>query len=236
MGTRLSIPNCHIDVPKGEFCFLDLPPEIRNQIYSMLMWETHPASFHDRKLSHRFDISMLLLNRQIMAEAIDVIYQKLTLSLRFEFWAREWYEHCFAPWPNLRRCKIHISFEQIVAMHFKGESSWSSQFRPCLQGLATGLGKLQNLEVLEIEYSSLSSSVDLASDKLCPDDVMDFFKNFRGLKRVKIAGDLTEEYSLKLAATMKLPKTSFSDTGNEEELQYANTLFPLSRRRFLQSA
>ncbi|MCJ1469703.1 hypothetical protein MMC07_008344 [Pseudocyphellaria aurata] len=193
-------------VPTGVFRFLDLPPEIRNKVYSMLMWETSPSSFRDRKLSHHFEIAVLLLNRQITAEAIDVIYRNLTLSLRFEFWAREWYEHCFAPWPNLRRCKIRISFEQIVALHFKGTSSWTSQFGPCLQGLATGLGKLKNLEVLEIKYSSLSSSVDPASAKLCPDDVLDCFKNLRGLKRVKIVGDLEKEYSLELTAAMKLPK------------------------------
>lgn len=119
----------------------------------------------------------------------------------------------------LRRCKIRISFEQIVAMYFKGESSWSSQLRPCLQGLATGLGKLQNLEVLEIEYSSLASSVDPASDKLCPDDVMDCFKNLRGLRRVEIVGDLDKTYCLALTAAMKLPKTVLEDTGCEEDLQ-----------------
>lgn len=203
MGICLSI----LDLPKGAFRFLDLPPEIRNMIYSLLVWETYPSSFHDRKLSHHFEIGMLFLNRQIMAEAINIIYQKLTLSLRFEFRAREWYEHCFFLWPNLRRCKIFISLEQIVAMHFKGESSWSSQFRPCLQRLATGLDKLQNLEVLEIEYSSLSSSADPASDKICPDDVMDYFKDLRGLKSVTIVGDLEKEYSLELAAAMKLPRT-----------------------------
>lgn len=235
MGTRLSILDSHKDV-QVRFRFLDLPPEIRNQIYSTLMWETCPSSFHDRKLSHHFDIDILLLNRQIMVEAIDVIYRKLTLSLRFEFWAREWYEHCFAPWPNLRRCKIHISFEQIAAMHFKGKSSWSSQFRPCLQGLATGLGKLQNLEVLEIEYSSLTSSVDSAGDKLCADGVMDCFRNLRGLKRVSIVGDLEMEYSLELAAIMKLPRKSISETSNQEDLQFANTFFLLSRRRNVQSA
>lgn len=74
MGTSLSILDRHTDVPKGSLRFLDLPPEIRSQIYSMLMWETYPSSFHNTKLSHHFDIGMLLLNRQITAEAIDVIY------------------------------------------------------------------------------------------------------------------------------------------------------------------
>lgn len=74
MGTRSSILQRHIDAQKRGFRFLDPPPEVRDQIYSMLMWETHPSSFRDRKLSPRFDIGILLLNRQKMTEAIDVIY------------------------------------------------------------------------------------------------------------------------------------------------------------------
>lgn len=89
MGTRLSIPDRHIDVSKESLRFLELLPEIRNQIYSMLMWEKWPSNFHDRKLSHHFEIGMLLLNRRTIAETNDVIYQKITLSLRFEFLARE---------------------------------------------------------------------------------------------------------------------------------------------------
>lgn len=52
---------------------------------------------------------------------------------------------------------------------------------------------------------------------------MDCFKDLRGLKRANIVGDLEKEYSIQLAATMMLLKTSFSEASYEEDLQYAKT-------------
>lgn len=72
--------------------------------------------------------------------------------------------------------------------------------------------------MLEIEYSSLASSVGPASDTLCLDDVMDCFKNLRGLKRVEIVGDFDKTYCLVLTAAMKLLKTILENAGSEEDL------------------
>lgn len=211
MGGSLSRPQEVVFDRQGVFRFLHLPAEIRNQVYGQLTWETDPnLVLHKANVSHRFDIAILLVNRQVTAEAIDIFYQQLTLRLRLEYWEAGWFQTWLAPYPNLRRIGVQVSardFDEMTVVYYAASSS-DSAFRRCVRGLRDGLGKMRDLEVLEIEYVSFSSISERGRFKLCPDNVMECFKSLRGLKKVSIVGDLDEEYAQEIVAAMTLPKSS----------------------------
>ena len=72
------------EVEDPSLCFLDLPREIRDEIYSLLFVSESPMYPSKHRARVADQIALLRTNRKIYSEAVEVLYGKNTFQIRGE--------------------------------------------------------------------------------------------------------------------------------------------------------
>ena len=220
---------------EGPFRFEKLPGEIRNNIYRYLAM----ADCHLRELTGKlpdfYETQMLLLNREINAEA-SAIWLATPLRIRIDEADVACYDHRIHKLSNRLRCKsfiLDLSLADRSKLSPIGSSGPNQRASPfslrnefllgILHRISLQIGKISMLEYFRLESKRLlyfkGGRPFQGTRKLFPDAYYDCLKQFiRGIRKVEIEGDLDQKRRQILEVAMTSPRNMIIPVSTEKDL------------------
>lgn len=187
------------------FLFLDLPPEIRNQIFRLLLTHTTPiltTSAHDlrppRLVRLQLHLNLLLVSRTLHNEASSILYGENTFQAHPTFLI----DSTFALDPGRPINNPHL-VAQIRRFHVRVRLDCDPYYKP--DAVKKAFAGVEHLEV-EIFRSSFG---------LAGYGALDGFAGVRGVRKAKVYGSVGPEFAVWLETCMQSKKGAECARWNE---------------------
>ncbi|KAI9878847.1 MAG: hypothetical protein M1830_010319 [Pleopsidium flavum] len=190
---------------KRTFPFLKLPPELRNEVYKLLLHQPRPTVVDASVNQYRKVPHILLLNRQIYKEAVSVLY-----SLR-QFYV----DVPYSLEPDITRFLTSIGSTNVgmirrleFIVHYCC-SQHSAALPIIIKNVARAIPKVRMLEEVSLDLlDELSDDYPTEPTRQSHFDefvrpLLEPLREFTGLKKLILTGDIPDSYAQSLRTDME---------------------------------